>query len=154
MAYIFLALCVCFTVLGQLLLRYRVGGGAMSREGVGPQMFAMLQLFADPYVIGAVACAFAAMLSWMVTLARVPLSHAYPFTSFSYVLVAFAAWALFGEAPTFWRMVGVGLIVLGIVACGWGASADASAETSAFPPHDAVGQPAESAADGVIREQP
>ena len=47
-------------------------------------------------------------------LSRVDVSIAYPMLSIGYVVNAFAAWALFGEALTLARLGGIGIIILGV----------------------------------------
>jgi len=39
---------------------------------------------------------------------------AYPMLSLGYVINAAAAWALFGEAVTLQRVIGIGVILLGV----------------------------------------
>jgi drug/metabolite transporter (DMT)-like permease len=107
---------VLMTVLGQLLLRWRVSG--MGREPQGLTLLALAHKFLDPWVIGAIGCAFAAMFLWMGALARLPLSHAYPLTSMSYILVLVLAHLLFGESIGGWRVAGMLCIVIGITCCG------------------------------------
>ena len=49
-----------------------------------------------------------------MALSRVEVSIAYPMLSVGYVLNAIAAWYLFGEAVTPMRLVGIGVIILGV----------------------------------------
>ena len=49
-----------------------------------------------------------------MALSRVEVSIAYPMLSVGYVLNAVAAWYLFGEAVTPMRLVGIGVIILGV----------------------------------------
>ncbi|MGH8261316.1 MAG: EamA family transporter, partial [Steroidobacteraceae bacterium] len=48
-------------------------------------------------------------------LSRVPVSIAYPLLSIGYVVNAFAAAALFGEALSVSKLAGIGLIVAGVL---------------------------------------
>lgn len=52
---------------------------------------------------------------WIVGLSRVPVSQAYPLLSLGYVLNLGLAWWLFGEVPSVQRVLGVGVIILGVV---------------------------------------
>ena len=52
---------------------------------------------------------------WLVGLSRVPVSQAYPLLSLGYVLNIGLAWWLLGEVPNVQRVVGIGVIVLGVV---------------------------------------
>ena len=52
---------------------------------------------------------------WIVGLSRVPVSQAYPLLSLGYVLNIGLAWWLFGEVPNAQRILGVGVIIVGVV---------------------------------------
>jgi multidrug transporter EmrE-like cation transporter len=54
------------------------------------------------------------VIVWILALSRVDVSIAYPMLSIGYIVNAFAAWALFGEALTPMRLLGIGIIVLGV----------------------------------------
>jgi multidrug transporter EmrE-like cation transporter len=51
---------------------------------------------------------------WIVGLSRVDVSIAYPMLSLGYVVNAFAAWYLFGEVLSVQRLVGIGIILIGV----------------------------------------
>jgi len=51
---------------------------------------------------------------WIVGLSRVDVSIAYPMLSLGYVVNAFAAWYLFGEVLSVQRLVGIGIILVGV----------------------------------------
>ena len=51
---------------------------------------------------------------WILGLSRVDVSIAYPLLSLGYVLNAAAAWWLFGEAMTPTRLLGMGVIIVGV----------------------------------------
>lgn len=55
------------------------------------------------------------LLLWLMVLARVPLSTAYPFVALGITVTVAAGALLFGEAISFQKVAGVGLILLGIV---------------------------------------
>jgi multidrug transporter EmrE-like cation transporter len=56
----------------------------------------------------------ASVIVWIVGLSRVPVSQAYPFLSLGYVVTALAAWAWLGEAVTWQRLFGIGVIIAGV----------------------------------------
>jgi multidrug transporter EmrE-like cation transporter len=82
---------------------------AVLELGAHPGWLPYLWLFAGlvVYALGT-AC-------WMLCLASLDLSYAYPFTGLNYVLVLGASWLLFGDTITVSRMAGVVLICLGVV---------------------------------------
>jgi len=63
------------------------------------------------YALGAYGLS---VVVWLVGLSRVPVSQAYPLLSLGYVLNIGLAWWLLGEAPNAQRVVGIGVIALGV----------------------------------------
>ena len=73
-----------------------------------------LRLALEPHIIGGLACYVVSVVFWIAALSRVPVSIAYPMLSIGYVVNAIAAHYLLGEALTPMRMVGIGIIILGV----------------------------------------
>ena len=73
-----------------------------------------LRLAVEPHILAGLACYVVSVVVWIVALSRVPVSIAYPMLSIGYVVNAIAAWYLLGEAVTPMRLVGIGIIVLGV----------------------------------------
>lgn len=118
MGYVFVVLTVALTVAGQLLIKAQVALAGPLPATVAGQAGYVLSLLARPQVLAGLAMAFAAALSWMLALTRLPLSRAYPFTALSLVLVvACGAW-LFAEPIGPARIAGVALICLGVLLVG------------------------------------
>ena len=72
------------------------------------------KLATQPFILGGLACYVVSVVVWIMALSRVEVSIAYPLLSVGYVLNAVAAWYLFGEAVTPQRLVGIGVIILGV----------------------------------------
>lgn len=68
----------------------------------------------NPHVVAGVACYVVSVGVWIGALSRVEVSVAYPMLSIGYVVNAFAAWYLFGEALTVQRWLGIGFIAIGV----------------------------------------
>jgi multidrug transporter EmrE-like cation transporter len=68
----------------------------------------------QPPIIGGLACYVLSVVVWIVGLSRVDVSIAYPMLSLGYVVNAFAAWYLFGEVLSAQRLVGIGVILVGV----------------------------------------
>ena len=68
----------------------------------------------QPYVIGGLSCYVVSVAIWILALSRVEVSIAYPMLSIGYVVNAVAAHMLFGEAVGVQRLVGIGIIILGV----------------------------------------
>ena len=74
-----------------------------------------LTLLTVPSLWAALAAYGLSVIVWIVGLSRVPVSQAYPLLSLGYVLNLGLAWWLLGEVPNVQRILGVGVIVLGVV---------------------------------------
>ncbi|MDR5813267.1 SMR family transporter [Caballeronia sp. LZ033] len=66
-------------------------------------------------IIGGLSCYVLSVVVWIVGLSRVDVSIAYPMLSLGYVVNAFAAWYLFGEVLSMQRLIGIGIILVGVV---------------------------------------
>jgi multidrug transporter EmrE-like cation transporter len=73
-----------------------------------------LRLALEPHILGGIACYVISVVVWILALSRVEVSIAYPMLSIGYVVNAIAAYYLFGEAVTATRLVGIGIIILGV----------------------------------------
>jgi multidrug transporter EmrE-like cation transporter len=82
-----------------------LGGGALP---------AAVQVAGEPALWLGLFCYGVSVIVWILALSRVDVSIAYPMLSIGYIVNAFAAWALFGEALTPMRLLGIGIIVLGV----------------------------------------
>ncbi len=114
-SYLCLAAMVLLTAAGQILVKL---GATGVEYGAGPRAF-FRSLWRWPLLAGAVAV-LAAPVFYFVALARVPLSLAYPFTGFTYVLVLLGSAWILGERLRLEHAAGVALIFLGIALFGMG----------------------------------
>lgn len=113
-SYIYILLTVLFTVYGQLILKWQ-----LNKAGVLPELFIekvqfLFLLFLNPWVISCFAAGFLASLTWMAALSRLQLSYAYPFMSLSFLFVLLLSGIFFSETITLPKLMGIGLIMLGI----------------------------------------
>ncbi|GJL65477.1 MAG: hypothetical protein NPIRA05_04480 [Nitrospirales bacterium] len=115
MSYLYILLTILFTVYGQIVLKWQViGAGAFPQEP-SEKMFFLVKLLLNPWVASGFFAAFLASLAWMAAMTKLDLSHAYPFMSLNFVLVIILSSAFFHEAITTPKIIGLGLIVLGIL---------------------------------------
>jgi len=73
-----------------------------------------LRLAIEPHILAGLACYVVSVVVWVIALSKVPVSIAYPMLSIGYVVNAVAAYYLFGEAVTPLRLVGIGVIIVGV----------------------------------------
>ncbi len=106
---------VVFTVYGQLILKWRISDyGTLPVPFVNKVIF-LIKLVADPFILSGFLSAFIASLFWMGAMTKFDLSFAYPFMSASFVLVFLFSILLFNEPFSFYKVLGLFFIVLGIV---------------------------------------
>jgi multidrug transporter EmrE-like cation transporter len=98
----------------QLLLKAgtnAVGVFAFSRDNIAPIGW---KLATEPHILSGLTCYIVSVVVWIMALSRVEVSVAYPMLSIGYVVNAIAAWYLFGEALTATRLMGIGIIIVGV----------------------------------------
>jgi multidrug transporter EmrE-like cation transporter len=105
---------VLLNAAAQLLLK--AGTNAVGHfEFSGANILPVGMKFAlEPHILGGLTCYAVSVVVWIMALSRVEVSIAYPMLSVGYVVNAAAAWYLFGEQVTIERLVGIGIIILGV----------------------------------------
>ena len=105
---------VLLNAAAQLLLKAgtnAVGHFAFSRGNILPVGW---QLATEPHIMGGLSFYVVSVVVWIMALSRVEVSIAYPMLSIGYVVNALAALWLFGEAVSVTRMIGIGIIIVGV----------------------------------------
>ena len=74
-----------------------------------------LKLATEWHIVTALFCYAFSVVVWILALSRVPVSIAFPMLSMAYVVNAVAAWYLLDEAFNPTKMVGIGVIILGVI---------------------------------------
>ena len=72
------------------------------------------QLMLEPSLWLGLLCYGISVIIWILALSRVDVTIAYPMLSIGYIVNALFAWLLFGESLTLERLVGIGVIILGV----------------------------------------
>ena len=115
MGYLYIIGTILFTVYGQIIIKWQVShAGAFPKDAVG-QVWFLLRLVSNPWVISSLCCAFLAFFCWMAAMTKFDLSYAYPFMSLSFVLVLIFSAVFFHEPITAAKMLSVIFIVIGII---------------------------------------
>lgn len=73
------------------------------------------KLATEWHIITALFCYALSVVIWILALSRVPVSIAFPMLSMAYVVNAVAAYYLLGEAFNPTKLVGMGVIILGVI---------------------------------------
>ncbi|MGA7594657.1 MAG: EamA family transporter [Gallionella sp.] len=74
-----------------------------------------LKLAAEWHILAALCCYALSVVIWILALSRVPVSIAFPMLSMAYVVNAIAAYYLLGEPFSSTKLVGMGIIILGVI---------------------------------------
>lgn len=114
MSYVYLGSSILLMVYCQLVIKWQVTGAGAFPEAPADKLWFLLRLLVNPWVVSALAAAFLAALSWMAAMTKLDLSHAYPFTSLSFVLVLIASGMFLNEPVTWPKIAGIALICGGI----------------------------------------
>jgi multidrug transporter EmrE-like cation transporter len=123
MSYLYIVGCIFFTVYGQLILKWRMNQHETLPIEPLNKIFVLVKLIVfDPYILSSFVAAFLASLLWMVAMTKFPLSFAYPFMSSAFVIVILFSVLFFGEALNFYKLVGIGLIIAGMIVLSHGYS--------------------------------
>jgi len=69
----------------------------------------------NPWVMGGMFLHVSALIVWLWALSKVDISFAYPFLGLGYVLVSAMAWLWLGEELNSMKVIGMGVIVVGIL---------------------------------------
>lgn len=89
--------------------------GVSSDPGEGARaLLGRLALLATPGVLIGLMLYGAGTMLWLVVLARLEISQAYPFVGLGFALTTLAGWWLFGDQLGVQRLGGISLIVIGI----------------------------------------
>ena len=115
MSYFYIFLTIAFTVYGQIVLKWQVIGVGQLPHNLSDKIFFLARLLLNPWVFSGFFAAFLASLAWMATMTKLDLSQAYPFMSLNFVLVIILSSVFFHEAITTPKIIGLGLIILGII---------------------------------------
>jgi multidrug transporter EmrE-like cation transporter len=98
----------------QLLLKAgmnRIGSFSFSWANVWP---ISLQVATNPFILGGLVFYVFAVVVWLLVLSRTEVSVAYPLVSIAYILNAIAAYYIFGEDFSLMKILGIGVIILGV----------------------------------------
>jgi multidrug transporter EmrE-like cation transporter len=99
----------------QLLLKAgvaKIGSFSFTLDNALPVSLALAK---GGYIPLGLLCYGISVVVWILALSRVPVSIAYPMLSLGYIVNAFAAWHWFGESLSAQKLVGIGMIIIGVI---------------------------------------
>lgn len=117
-AYGFVLVCIVFTVLGQLLIKWQaMNAGSFPASWPARASF-FLNLVFNPWIMAGLFSAVIAAFAWILAMTKLPISVAYPMMSLTYPLVMGLSWILLGETLSLWRVAGAAFILAGVALLG------------------------------------
>ena len=99
-------------VLGQIF--YKQGANAIGEMPIGPEFIAAMA--SNHFIWYGLAFFSMSAVTWIMALARVDLSFAFPMLSLNFVFTALYAWLFFGEHLGVNRVAGISLVIVGVLA--------------------------------------
>lgn len=74
-----------------------------------------LKLATEWHIVTALFCYALSVVVWILALSRVPVSIAFPMLSMAYIVNAVAAYYLLGEPFSSTKLLGMGVIIIGVI---------------------------------------
>ncbi|MGZ5049993.1 MAG: SMR family transporter [Methylobacter sp.] len=105
---------VMLNAVAQLALKASVKEMGAIGLNLSSSATAFFRLAGEPFLWTGLTCYGVSVIVWILALSRVDVSIAYPMLSMGYVVNALAAWYLFGEAMNPSRLIGIGIVLLGV----------------------------------------
>lgn len=118
-AYAFVLVCIVFTVLGQLLIKWQAMDAGSFPASWSARAGFFFNLMLNPWIMVGLASAVIAACAWILAMTKLPISVAYPMMSLTYPLVIGLSWILLGETLSLWRVVGAAFILAGVTLLGF-----------------------------------
>jgi undecaprenyl phosphate-alpha-L-ara4N flippase subunit ArnF len=117
MAYVYIAFTLVFTVYGQIVIKWRFNNleFELPRSSAQAVVAALFKMLLDPYILSGFVSAFIAALFWMAAMSKMDITKAYPFMSLAPIVVFIIGTALLNEPFTWGKVLGLGLISLGLI---------------------------------------
>ena len=107
---------VCMSAAAQVMLKTGMSQGEIGASLAQQRWASSIALVAtNPWVVGGLAMYFLSAAVWLLVLARVQLSFAYPFVGLGFILTMFLGWWLMGDSIGAQRLIGTLLIAVGVV---------------------------------------
>jgi drug/metabolite transporter (DMT)-like permease len=106
-----LLVAICLGATGQVLMK--TGLRALGTQPSPATV--VLSIFRSAYVAGGIACYAVSSVIYLLALSKLALSYAYPMVALSYLLVTILAWRVLDERIPLLRVVGLGVIMLGVI---------------------------------------
>ena len=105
---------IFLNVFAQVSIKYGLGNIGYLEINLNNLYPLVLKVLKNPYIFLGLGCYVLSVVLWIGALSRINISYAYPMTSLGYVLTAMAGFLLFQEELPFIRILGIGVILVGV----------------------------------------
>lgn len=113
---ILIALSVLLSSFAQIVLKAGMSSSAVLQAlQMSPGLPAARVIITNMFVLGGLGLYFASAAVWLLVLAKVDVSLAYPFVGLGFVATMLLAWLIHGEALSLAKVAGTFLIALGVM---------------------------------------
>lgn len=113
--FLLILLSVGLSAAAQIVLKSGMARPAVQTALGAGALDAVSAIASSPWVIGGLGLYFASAAVWLLVLARVPVSVAYPFVGLGFVLTMLFGWLALGELLSAARIAGTALVAVGVV---------------------------------------
>jgi|APSaa5957512535_1039671.scaffolds.fasta_scaffold02521_7 multidrug transporter EmrE-like cation transporter len=115
--YIFILMTSIFTVIGQLIIKWRIDSMEFSLNGaLVEKIISIVMLLFDKYIMIGLFSAVLAALFWMAALSKFNLSHAYPMIiALLTILTVVSSVVILGESLPYVKVIGVTIVLIGLM---------------------------------------
>jgi multidrug transporter EmrE-like cation transporter len=114
-AFAFVITGVLLNAIAQLALKASVSEMGAISVSMSTAWPVAMRLMSGPWLWVGLSCYVISVVVWILALSRVDVSIAYPMLSIGYIVNALAAWALLGEALGPGKILGIGVITVGVI---------------------------------------
>lgn len=114
-AFLFIITGVLLNAIAQLSLKASVSEMGAISVSMSTAWPVALRLMSEPWLWVGLMCYGVSVIVWILALSRVDVTIAYPMLSIGYIVNALAAWAMLGEVLGPGRIVGIGIITVGVI---------------------------------------
>ena len=117
--YLYLFLTILTSVCSQILIKWRVADFVVKLlplpAAFDEKILFLFKVIFDPFIFLSLVLTFISGLCWMATMTKFDISYAYPFTMLGFVAVLLLSALLLGEVFNVYKIIGCGLIILGVL---------------------------------------
>lgn len=105
---------ICLNAVAQLLLKAGTNAVGEIHLTAANWFDTGIKLATQLPILGGLTCYVLSVVVWIIGLSRVDVTIAYPMLSLGYIINAFGAWYLLGEALSAQRLLAITIIIIGV----------------------------------------